>query len=289
MDDQVTQVDLNTADMDELRTLPGVGPALAERLLQARPFASIEDLGRVNGFGPAAIERLQPHVTLSKVETSSLATDTEEELAEHEPTASVVDESSPEAEEGGASMLEPAGEEISPQMEAEMPEAPQTPKPQPASQPVTAPKAGPRPASRMEAFWLACGALVFATLLGAALSLGFLALINGGLSYARPSQINQLARQIDGTKAQTGILEQDMDTLRARIDNLEGLSGRVGTVEKDMEGLLEDMDAALSSMDALSLQVENLDGQVAEIEARTERFQGFLEGLQELLGGLFSP
>ena len=141
----------------------------------------------------------------------------------------------------------------------------------------------------MEALWLAFGALVFATLLGAALSLGFLALVNGGLSYARPYQINELNRQIDGAKAQMGTLGQDLDTLRARIDNLDGLSGRVGTVEKNMDGLREDMQAAQSNVDALSLQLENLDGQVAEMRARTERFQGFLEGLRELLGGLFSP
>lgn len=289
MDDRASRLDLNTAGLDELRTLPGVGPALAERILEARPFTSLEDLGRVNGFGPTAIERLGPHVTLSTVESSSLSKGIEQEPVPHEPDASMVEERPLEEEESGVISPQPAGEEPPPQMDAEAPEAPPSAEPALAPRPGAAPKGEPRPASRTEALWLACGALVFATLLGAALSLGFLALINGGLSYARPFQINELSRQIDAAKAQAEILGQDMDTLRARIDNLEGLSGRVGIVERDMDGLREDMDAALSSMDALSLQVENLDGQVAEMRARTDRFQGFLEGLRELLGGLFSP
>lgn len=269
MIDEAAQVDLNTAGLEALTTLPGVGPALAERLMQARPFTSLDDLGRVNGFSRAVIERLQPRVTLSPVESSSLPTEVEQEPVD----SGIIDESE-------ASLAEVPGEEKPPQVEAE---APQTPKPAPA------PKARPQPASRMQAFWLAFAALVFATFLGATLSLGILALVNGGLSYARPYQVYELDRQIDSAIAQTEILSQDMDTLRARLDNLEGLSGRVGAVEKNMDGLRDDMDTALSSMDALSAQLENLDGEIAEMRVRTQRFQGFLEGLRELMGGLFSP
>jgi len=60
-------VDINRASLADLTRLPGVGPALASRILQARelegPFTSIDDLRRVRGVGPSTLERLRPHVT----------------------------------------------------------------------------------------------------------------------------------------------------------------------------------------------------------------------------------
>ncbi|MDP2181427.1 MAG: ComEA family DNA-binding protein [Actinomycetota bacterium] len=56
-------VDLNTADLTALDTLPGVGPATAARIVQDReengPFASVDDLARVSGIGPKKLEALR--------------------------------------------------------------------------------------------------------------------------------------------------------------------------------------------------------------------------------------
>jgi competence ComEA-like helix-hairpin-helix protein len=60
-------VDLNRADSEALQTLPGVGPALAARILAARQervFTSLDDLDRVPGIGPATLARLRPHATV---------------------------------------------------------------------------------------------------------------------------------------------------------------------------------------------------------------------------------
>ena len=62
-------VDVNRADEATLTTLPGIGPALARRIVEARrerPFRSIGDLARVQGIGPATLSRLGERVTVGR-------------------------------------------------------------------------------------------------------------------------------------------------------------------------------------------------------------------------------
>lgn len=62
-------VDLDTADSIALAALPGVGPALARRIVADRaargPFGGAAALDQVPGVGPKLLERLAPHVTFS--------------------------------------------------------------------------------------------------------------------------------------------------------------------------------------------------------------------------------
>lgn len=59
-------VDLNTADQARLETLPGVGPAIAQRILEWRaqhgPFHTVDELLEVSGIGPTILERLRERV-----------------------------------------------------------------------------------------------------------------------------------------------------------------------------------------------------------------------------------
>lgn len=61
------KVDINTADLATLETLPGVGPQTAKAIIAARPFASVNDLAKVQGIGAAKLEELRSKVTASKV------------------------------------------------------------------------------------------------------------------------------------------------------------------------------------------------------------------------------
>jgi DNA uptake protein ComE-like DNA-binding protein len=55
-------VDINRASEPELVRLPGVGPALAARIIEARPFGEVDDLRRVRGLRLGLFERLRPLV-----------------------------------------------------------------------------------------------------------------------------------------------------------------------------------------------------------------------------------
>lgn len=64
----VRAVALNRANAQELQTLPGVGPAMAARILQVRTrlgrFSALEELREVPGIGPKRLAKLRPRLVL---------------------------------------------------------------------------------------------------------------------------------------------------------------------------------------------------------------------------------
>jgi competence protein ComEA len=61
-------VDLNVATLESLDALPGIGPVLAQRILDWRTahgrFSSVDELGEVSGIGEATLADLRPVVTV---------------------------------------------------------------------------------------------------------------------------------------------------------------------------------------------------------------------------------
>jgi competence protein ComEA len=53
----------NTATAAEVEALPGIGPVIARRIVEGRPYRSVEELERVKGIGKRRLEEIRPRVS----------------------------------------------------------------------------------------------------------------------------------------------------------------------------------------------------------------------------------
>lgn len=66
--DNIGKIDLNTATLQQLQLLPGIGPTMAQRILDYREiqgkFESIEQITNISGIGEKTFEKLKDYITV---------------------------------------------------------------------------------------------------------------------------------------------------------------------------------------------------------------------------------
>lgn len=63
-------VDINTAGSADLQAIPGIGKALADRIIAFREkngaFGSVDDLLKIQGIGEKSLQKIRPYVIVPK-------------------------------------------------------------------------------------------------------------------------------------------------------------------------------------------------------------------------------
>ncbi len=308
-----SSIDLNQASREELTTLPGIGPALAGRIVTRReeigPFASLADLETIAGIGPSLVEGIADRVTVVPIESEpefgvDLATD------ETPPPLPVMEEPEPDEELIPASPFEeeeepvrletfPAltPEELSEEADDEAVDEPEEEGPPP---PETVPAAPPPPEGRAAEprrgtwVWPTLLGAVLGGLLGLALTVLLFAGINGALDMSRSrafrtlsDQINGLSVEIDAVRGDVSTLQGDLNGLRQRVEVLSGLTARMETVERTLETFTGAINTLQQETDALQTDVTALEEAVDAVEVQTEKAMSFFERLRDMLNDLF--
>jgi competence ComEA-like helix-hairpin-helix protein len=286
-------LDLNQATVEDLQTLGGIGPALAQRIVAYRAeqggFGSPEELTAVPGVGRAAYERLADRLTAVPIELptpppAEEAVVAEEAAVAEAPQVALVVPEPPEMEE----LPPPAAEKVEleeeplPEVEAARAEEPPPP---PVAEPVA--PAPPRAPARRPRFisWLLTA--LMGGLLGMALALLVFYGINGALDLRASHAALALQSQVDGLEAEIEFLRGEIGGLDQRLGALEGLTAEIKTLKTAVEALdteTADLDQRTSTLEG---ELESVTEDLAEVQGQAQQVTTFFGQLQTLLRDVF--
>lgn len=69
--EEVKKIDVNSATLETLETLPDIGPKLAQAIIDNRPYATIEEVkSKVKGIGEKKFEAIKDLIEAKPVETT---------------------------------------------------------------------------------------------------------------------------------------------------------------------------------------------------------------------------
>lgn len=240
-------VNPNSADIETLMTLPGVGESMAQRILEARPFIDGEDMLRIRGLGPASLDRMEPFLTFDV--------------------------------EGVESIDDAISKPASPE-DGRQPKVITRPKrSRKQKQSITE-----QLLSILQGnFSLVIVTASVSVLLSVFLTLSILAGINGTLSVGNHASVRHIESEASTLRIEVDDLVSRVDAINLRLEAIEGLSGRVQTVEDQFATLREDVSGSLDDVANLQTQIEELNTDIDSITQSVDRFNQFLQGLRQII------
>ena len=168
-----TKINPNLVEEEQLTKIPGIGPKLAERIIAARPFSTVDDLQCVKGIGASNLAQWRESLTLDDTpSTALLSPDTQEDDLPPQPLEE--DEAPPEEPEAVGLQYPPMITEQQSDASAVVPEEGQK-----------------ESFTREQVLLIAGGSSILAFILSIALIIGLLAGLNEGrLRFASPADVN---------------------------------------------------------------------------------------------------
>lgn len=282
---------LNNAGKDELIALPGIGPALAERILAARPLGSLAAVRDIKGIKQGLLDQImETPAAQPKIKTApksppgeeasplSQVEDIKDALVDKGKAAQkVIGESLADIQENIREGVSGLGETLGKGGQA-------------AYKAMGALPEKFEQASRTHGtFWTFLVSSAVTAIVTLVLSLVILAAINGSLKFATGTQYRTLQSDVSELTAQVVSLQKDLADLRTRVNTLEGLGERTIALEKNQQQLSAGFEKASQQVTAMQAEVTALNKKVTQQDERTQRFESFLKDLQALLGKLLTP
>ncbi|TFH35607.1 MAG: helix-hairpin-helix domain-containing protein [Anaerolineales bacterium] len=251
--DDLHQINPNIAAVADLVVLPGIGENMAQRIVAGQPYRSPEDMLRVKGLGPRSLERIRPFLIFTKVQdrgASMPEIDTGSKSAGRTPSERRTLEQ----------RLSGFGASLS------------------GSSPITT-----------QVLWLAIITGALSVILSVILSLAILVGINRTLNIERHAAVRELRSEFSQMDTQLANLEAGLNSIDSRLKAVEGLSGRMATLETEFDLVQEGVDQAITEVDQLTEQVTAVSDEVTRISGKVNLFDAFLEGMRALMADLFAP
>jgi hypothetical protein len=156
--------------------------------------------------------------------------------------------------------------------------------PPPAPQSQFQPQSQPQPSSWAKPGWLALGLAMFLSMcLSVTATLGLLAAVNHGLSYASPADVRALQAQVDTLQGRVDAQEQDLAGLRSRLETVEKLAGRTNALEQAAANIKAELDKRTADLDTLRTALSDAQKQVEQVVTQSKAFEKFISGLSNLM------
>jgi hypothetical protein len=293
-DEKILKINPNIADESTLQELPGIGPSLAKRIVDSRPYYKLDDLENVRGIGESILKRIASMLVFEEFEVRtdvSLGEDLGEiempveqaPIVDAEPVLLSPDGQKDEDLKFSESLddTEQAEEAIAPEEIGKKDEQP--PHPEPIKKPRLV-----RAFSRVETLWIVAAVGALSLILSVGLTMIILGGINGTLDFNQLQGLKQLESDVGVLEENLTDLSSRLETLDQRLTPLEGLTGRMTIVEDLAETLQEEVEDALANVEMMQSDLERLSNETVRLSGRVDRFDTFLDGLQRLLNEIFA-